>query len=210
MDVEQYHSYGTEGYVKFSLDWRKAPTDIPTRLYNELEKWRAVLYSRGAVGAYPDGIGFGNISHRVGPTRFYITGSATGKHATLSEDHYALVTSYSLPGNSLTCTGMTKASSESLSHAAIYEAAPETRAVAHIHHHDLWVRRKNRLPTTASDIEYGTPEMAAALKECASSVIVRSQRVIVMGGHEDGVIAFGESLEAAVGRIIMLLDQIRD
>lgn len=231
-----------EGYVKFRLEWKQEPVDIPSEVFQRLETWRDRLYAAGAIGAYSNGIGFGNISARTardtqsnGCVRFFITGSATGNYEHLSPTHYALVTSYSLEGNTLVCRGGTKASSESLSHAAIYEAVPSAAAVIHVHHRRLWETHRGALPTTPESIEYGTPEMALALKALAADIAgggveSKSRRgeersadlsadspaeprasirrrsslsdptatgIIVMGGHEEGVIAFGKTLDDA-------------
>ena len=107
--------------------------------------------------------------------------------------------------NTLSCRGLARASSESLSHAAIYEAAPDARAVIHIHSARIWGEHRGGLPTTPPAVEYGTPEMALALKKLAASLQSGGDRVIIMGGHEDGVISFGRTLEEAGGAIVRLL-----
>jgi L-ribulose-5-phosphate 4-epimerase len=208
-----------EGYLKFELQWNQAAIHIPPALLRELERWRDQLYATGLIGAYPDGIGFGNVSCRVpgsgeSPAQFYITGSATGNFEHLQEENYALVTGYSLSQNTLSCTGRTKASSESLSHAAIYEAVPDAQAVIHIHHHEMWEAYCDRFPTTPRDTPYGTPEMAFALRGLAGSYEDRSpahaERVIIMGGHEDGVVCFGETLAEAGEPLLRLLRNVSD
>ena len=226
---------GDEGYLKFSLNWDESEIHIPEHIFKQLQEWRDRLYAAGVVGAYDDGIGYGNISHRVPEetastsTRpdsddaketlaaeaqeerlpvihFFITGSATGNFAQLRPEHYARVTGYSLEKNSLSCRGLTKASSESLSHAAIYEALPWVGAVAHVHSSELWHTHRDRLPTTNPAAAYGTPEMALALKNLAGNVATKNERVIIMGGHEDGVISFGKSLDEAGAAIFSLFE----
>ncbi len=208
-----------EGYLKFELQWNQAAIHVPPSLLRELERWRGQLYAAGLVGAYPDGVGFGNVSCRVpgssgSPAQFYITGSATGNFAHLQEQHYALVTDYSLAQNTLSCTGLTKASSESLSHAAIYEAVPDAQAVVHIHHRRIWEAYCDRLPTTPRDATYGTPEMALALRGLAGRYQDRApadaERVIIMGGHQDGVVCFGETLADAGEPLLRLVTSVSD
>ncbi|HXV28683.1 MAG TPA: S-methyl-5-thioribose-1-phosphate isomerase, partial [bacterium] len=54
-----------EGVVKFHCQWiKKGPSE--TRELNVLNAWRNRLYDYGLIGVYEDGIGFGNISIRVG------------------------------------------------------------------------------------------------------------------------------------------------
>ncbi|HEX5668085.1 MAG TPA: class II aldolase/adducin family protein, partial [Chitinophagaceae bacterium] len=99
----------------------------------ELNLWRDRMYEKRLIGVYPDGIGFGNISQRWKGNTFLISGTATGGFTTLNESHYSLVTHYDLGTNSVTCEGRVKASSESLTHAAIYECSATTHAVIHVH-----------------------------------------------------------------------------
>ena len=60
----------------------------------------------------------------------------------------------------MTCRGASQASSESLTHAAIYEMDDGIHAVVHVHDPELWQHLKNTFPTTDPDAAYGTPEMA--------------------------------------------------
>lgn len=193
-----------EGYVKFQCNWKKKEIDIPEEIFNSLEQHRSYLYQLGLIGMYPDGIGFGNISVKSSHNTFYITGSATGQFTNLTKYHYAEVLSYSFSENALQCSGMTKASAESLSHAAIYEAAPEAKAVVHIHCLSLWEQLLNSYPTTSSEFEYGTPEMAEAVQTLAKELRHNDKKIIVMGGHQEGILAFGRNLEEATNQIIKI------
>jgi ribulose-5-phosphate 4-epimerase/fuculose-1-phosphate aldolase len=194
-----------DGYIKFNCDWQKAEPVSIDRLV-EINKWRDKLYSLGLVGAYDTepnkGIGFGNISIRSKGNTFIITGSATGNFDNLSQDHYVLVTDYSFEKNSLTCKGPIKASSESLSHAVIYECSPKTNAVIHIHNIGLWKKLINKVPTTHKDVAYGTPAMANEIRRLFSESNVSREKILVMAGHEEGIITFGKTLDEA-GKILL-------
>jgi ribulose-5-phosphate 4-epimerase/fuculose-1-phosphate aldolase len=96
---------------------------------------------------------------------------------------------------------MTMASSESLTHAAIYSCSKETNAVIHVHHKEKWNSLLNHTATTASDTPYGTPEMAYAIQDLIRGNKV-GNHIIVMGGHDEGLIFFGNTLEEAT-RIIL-------
>jgi len=133
----------TEGYIKFQCDWAKEEILIPDLILQSLDKERTRLYELNLIGMYPDGIGFGNISVKTKENTFIITGSATGQFAQLERYHYALVSAYSFAGNSISCKGQTKASAESLTHAAVYEALPEVGAVVHVHCLWLWEKLLN-------------------------------------------------------------------
>ena len=190
-----------EGYVKFNCTWIKADP-LPYNTLRELDAWRNRLYKLGLIGMYDNGIGFGNISIRSSGRTFIISGSATGGLPELDENYYVLVNDYNFLQNSLTCTGPIKASSESLTHAAIYESSPETKAVIHVHHAAMWERLIHNIPTTGENVEYGTPEMADEIKRLFIETKVMQEKILVMGGHYEGIISFGESLDEA-GKILL-------
>jgi L-ribulose-5-phosphate 4-epimerase len=194
----------TEGYIKFTPNWIKEPITIGAELFSEINRVRSVLMAKGFLGVLPNGIGFGNISVRRGASDlFFITGSATGGIPVLVMEHMALVESSDIERNSLTSRGLTAASSESMSHAIIYQTVAEANAVIHIHHAGLWKDNFNQLPTTDPKVEYGTPEMAFSLK----NLIVEKQMkagILLMGGHEDGLIAFAADLAGAAELLLTL------
>ena len=197
-----------EGYIKFNCDWKQQEIQMNEEVFQELEKQRSRLYELGLIGMYPDGIGFGNISVRVdNENKFIITGSATGQFHRLAASQYSLVTDFNFERNSVSCTGLTKASAESLTHAAVYVALPEVGAVVHIHSLLLWQKLVNKYPTTSETIEYGTPEMAIAVKELAKVANSHFEKIIIMGGHREGILAFADSLEEATSAIINIYNQ---
>ncbi len=189
-----------EGYIKFHCHWIKAAPMSAAQL-KDVIACRNSLYHKKLIGVYPNGVGFGNVSIRSG-NDFIITGSATGQYPTLNEQHFAVVTDYNLRQNALTCKGTIEASSESLSHAVIYESSPDTNAVIHIHHMPTWKNLMDKVPTTASDVTYGTPEMAEEIKRLFRETNVAQEKILVMGGHQEGIITFGKTLEEA-SRILL-------
>jgi L-ribulose-5-phosphate 4-epimerase len=192
-----------EGYIKFVVNWTKIEPGIPMEELEKLNTWREVLCNLGMIGADEQGIGFGNISIRkLGTKHFYITGSATGSLKNLNKQHYCLVTGYNLDENTLACTGPIKASSESMSHAAVYSEFPGAGAVIHIHHNAFWTSLLNRVPTTQKGVEYGTPEMAREIIRLLREPGTLEGRIIVMGGHKDGIVVFGKDLDDA-GRYVL-------
>ena len=142
-----------EGYIKFRLEWEEnSLTDLPD--LSELNTIRTKLYDLGLIGVLPDGIGFGNISIRISENKFIISGTQTGHLRELSEKHYALVDDFSIDDNWVKCTGETKASSESMTHAAIYTANTNIQSVVHVHNKPLWEESRNIEFTTNEKIEY--------------------------------------------------------
>ncbi len=140
-----------EGYIKFDLEWIEA--DSPTAIgVAELRKWRRPLYAAGLIGHYAElNVGYGNISVRSRQKgHFIISGTQTGHIEDPDEQHYALVTDYDIDANRVTCRGPIRASSESMTHAALYELDPNINAVVHVHSAALWQRLLHKLPTTAA------------------------------------------------------------
>jgi L-ribulose-5-phosphate 4-epimerase len=190
-----------EGYVKFKCNWIKSAS-IPKITVDYLNKWRDILYAKGWIGVCSDGVGFGNISIRLDEKTFLISGTATGAIKKLNENHYSMVTKYDLAKNHITCEGPVKASSESLTHALIYECSNKVNAVVHIHNIQAWKRWMHLLPTTDISIPYGTPELANEVKRLFGENRLNSENIIVMGGHPEGIISFGETLDEA-GQILL-------
>ena len=191
-----------EGYIKYDCQWI---TGEPVLFegFAEINNWRQRLHQLGLIGMNPNKIGFGNISLRaLGTNQFYITGSATGGIKHLTEAHYTRVIDFDIKKNSLTCKGPIKASSESLSHAAVYSAASEINAVVHVHHLKSWQLLINQLPTTCNTVAYGTPEMHWEIIRLFKETDLRTKQVLVMGGHPEGIVAFGRNMEEA-GRALM-------
>lgn len=196
-----------EGVIKYTSHWTRgpAPDAARTRL---LETWRRPLFDAGLIGWDAEhGVGYGNISVRAdGLGRFVISGSQTGALATTRPEHYALVTDYDIRSNRVTCIGPVQASSESLTHAAIYELDPAIGGIVHVHDHRLWSAWRYRLPTTAADVAYGTPDMAREIARLFRDGGLSAAGIAVMAGHEDGLISFGESLAEAATRMLELAE----
>jgi L-ribulose-5-phosphate 4-epimerase len=81
-------------------------------------------------------------------------------------------------------------SSESLTHAAIYEADSSTSAVIHCHDSGLCATLLHCAPTTSKSVAY---EIMRLFK----GTDLRSRKILVMAGHEGGIATFGKNLEDA-------------
>lgn len=200
-----YTARSGEGTIKFECHLITDKIVIPSELFTPLNYWREELWLKCLIGAYPDGIGYGNISVRVPQSdQFYISGTSTGGLPELSQIHYSLVERCDPAQNMLWCRGLIKASAESMSHAAIYSAGAEVGAVVHIHDRQLWEKYLNVLPTTDNKAEYGTPEMYYEIMRIMKEPQTLDKKVFVMGGHEEGIIAFGKTVEQATLIILAL------
>jgi L-ribulose-5-phosphate 4-epimerase len=128
-----------EGVIKYRCQWTPGPP-IAVDSLREVMAWRDRLHQSQLIGLYPNGIGYGNISLRLSPGTFAVSGTQTGYLVTTTPDHYTRVDSWDIDHNTLHCIGPLQASSESLTHAALYDASAEIQAVIHVHHRDLWQR----------------------------------------------------------------------
>jgi L-ribulose-5-phosphate 4-epimerase len=190
-----------KGYVQFHCELQTAPPPAGAPAL-ELCRWRDRLWRAGLVGVGADGLGFGNLSCRCGTGRsFLITGTGTGGVAKLLPAQLAEVVSWDIAGNHVTCTGTVVASSETLSHAAVYDTAA-VGAVIHVHHAVMWQRLRDRAPTTDPAAEAGTPAMACAIQRLITDRSLDSD-IIVMGGHPGGLLAFGPSLDQVARHLLL-------
>jgi L-ribulose-5-phosphate 4-epimerase len=190
-----------EGYVKFNCEIIEG--QVKKEDVEELNDWRKKLFELNLIGCYENGIGFGNISIRKG-NDFIITGTSTGNKKELDENDYVIVKECDFEKNYVKCEGKIKASSETLTHAAIYKASKKVNAVIHIHNTRLWKELMNKKPTTRN-VEYGTIEMTKEIFRLFENM---NDNVIVMKGHEEGIIVFGKTLEEAGQKIIQIYEKV--
>jgi L-ribulose-5-phosphate 4-epimerase len=184
-------------YVKFSCECVAAEITSFDGLA-ELNAHRRKLLDLRLIGVDPHGIGFGNLSVRDGATdNFYVTGSSTGGIQELTLSDCAKVVACDFETNRVRYEGSALPSSESLTHAAIYEADATAGAVIHCHDFKLWAAVLNQAPTTPKAADYGTPEMANEIIQLFKRTDVQSRKIIVMAGHEAGILTFGKDLEQA-------------
>ena len=207
-----------EGVIKFRAEHRDAP--LSRARYGELGckliAWREIMAKTQLVGQDPSrygGAGFGNVSARVGAPSFargkrgfLITGTQTGGKAGISLSDFCVVDAYDYRTNRVQSVGAVLPSSEAMTHGAIYDLTPHIRVVLHAHSPVIWRRaRALRLPTSDPDVAYGTPEMAGEVQRLYRETPLSELRVMAMGGHEDGVIAFGHTCEEAGHALISQL-----
>ncbi len=183
-----------DGYIKFIVEHWETVAVCTDDAISNLIKFRTEIFDRGWIGVLPDGVGFGNLSMRMGGS-FIITGNATGQHRVLNSSYFAKVLSYDAEQNICISEGPRKPSSESGTHAVIFEVLPDINVILHIHNTTVWKKIIKTGFSTTKDVEYGTPEMAEAVKKLIQQPEVQKAGVFAMKGHEDGVVFFGERIE---------------
>lgn len=187
-----------EGYIKFQCHWKRSNHRDDIESQNSLKElilFRQKFYELGLIGAYPDGIGFGNISQILSNGEMLISGSATGNFSDASSEHFALVEKCLIESNEVFCSGPVIASSESMTHHMIYRLSPKIKVVVHVHHEALWEKYKFQIPTTGEQVPYGTPEMANEISRLFHEENLGQIKCLAMAGHEEGLIAFGSHFE---------------
>jgi ribulose-5-phosphate 4-epimerase/fuculose-1-phosphate aldolase len=207
----------TEGVIHFRASHAQTPLESVRfgDLAAEISAWRMILAGLGLIGQDPvryDGAGYGNVSGRVGPfpgargrRPFLVSATQTSGLQCLTLDQYVLVESYDINANQVCSRGVALPSSESMTHGAIYDLAPHIRFVLHVHSPLIWPRaRALRLPTTHPSIGYGTPEMALEVRRLGRESSLLDTGVFSMGGHEDGVVAFGRSADEAGAALLRI------
>lgn len=183
-----------EGVIKYSQVWKR--NVLPSlKEADALLAIRDALFRRHWIGTDADGVGFGNVSVRLPDNAFLITASQTGHIPHLSTVQLSMVTAVDINENTLWCTGLMPASSEAMSHAAIYAVKPDVHCVIHVHDAELWNSLIHVAPTTDAGIPYGTPDMAYALQELILDM--EDNELIVMGGHPNGIISAGSNTDDA-------------
>jgi ribulose-5-phosphate 4-epimerase/fuculose-1-phosphate aldolase len=200
-----------EGYIKFDSHWQKTEA-LDNAEIEILNRWRRPLYDAGLIGHYEEqGIGFGNLSVRTSAEgQFIISASQTGHISDLGAEHYALVEAFDIEQNLVTSRGAHEASSESLTHAAIYGLDPRIGAVVHVHSEALWAALKDSVPTTDAKVAFGTPEMANEFCRLWRETEFPETGIAVMAGHESGLVSIGRDLQEAAERILAIDAKFRN
>ncbi len=197
-----------EGVTKFIEDFQEGPP-VDTNSIKELNTWRKILFIKGLIGC-KDRIGYGNVSQRTNGKSFIITGSQTGHLEDLTEMHYTTVKECYPERNKIASEGPIGASSESMTHGAVYDLDDSIRFVFHIHSPEIWkYAEKLKIPITKKNIKYGTPEMAREVERLFKETDVKDWYIFSMGGHEDGIFSFGKSADKAGSTILYNLERAR-
>ena len=198
----------SEGVIRFhyELEERREPA-LPSRTLDELRAWREIMRRLGLLGQCLDryqGLGFGNISVRC-PQRsveFVITATQTSGVDVLEDQHLTRVRDTDLTEFRVTAAGPLPPSSESLTHAMIYQLIDDVDAIVHVHSPEIWHRADAiGLPTTPGQVSYGSPAMAQATRKLLEEHRERPLSFATLG-HGNGVFACATSVAAAAASLV--------
>ncbi len=203
-----------DGVIKYDRSNFSSSGPLEFSEYQELEYWRKKLYQINLIGEYSENnIGFGNLSAQKNYSHFFtttkpqfvITGTQTGKYADLDALQYTRVLDYDIEELSIKVLGPIEASSEALTHAAVYNTNSRIRYVFHIHSEKIWnALIENKSDFTSKEIAYGTAEMAKATAECIRN---KTSGFFCMHGHADGVVIYGEEIEEVANMTLELYEK---
>ena len=199
-----------DGVVKYSLEFEQTQEVAIDSCY-EIEEIRQRLYALGLIGAYDNGIGYGNISLRHKNSKeFLITATQTGELENLKPKDYSLVTDVNFDTFKTYAKGSSKPSSESITHAAIYELDKNINAVIHVHNEKLWdfMLKHVSVYLSTNDTPYGTPEMVQDINKMYKGINPLANNAFVMKGHFEGVVTFGKDLKEAEQRLYIILKEL--
>ena len=197
-----------EGVIQFQYQLTKTQPAFPAQLIEQANQGRNKMLALGWMGQDPEryqGLGFGNLSLRFShpeyPSAFMITASQTGQLANLNACYWTWVVTADPAANQVRAQGLHPPSSEAMSHAAIYQANPAVKAVIHIHSPELWASAQQQgVACTARHLPYGTPAMAKAIAQ----EVTNEQGLLVMLGHQDGILSWGPQLTTAANQLYAL------
>jgi hypothetical protein len=198
-----------EGVIKYQLDYVPSPLPADADL-DGLARWFLRCRERELIGRDParyGGYAYGNISVRT-QRGFVISGTQTGGSPELGRNQLAWVVDFDVAANRLRAGGPAAPSSEAMSHGQVYRALAHAGAVIHVHSPMLWRRAADLgLASTPPTAAYGTAAMAAAVETLLLADLNRDAGVFAMGGHEDGIVAYGRDLDTAGQLLIETLDR---
>jgi len=197
-----------EGVIKYRLEFTPAPP-LPAAKLTELIAWQRIARQLGLLGRDParyGGLAYGNLSLRLADDGFVISATQSADVPDPGPEHYAQVSDWDCAGNRIVAQGPARPSSESLTHAALYDADPAIGCIIHGHAPTIWQRRDALgLASTAADVAYGTPAMATEVARLYRESGLAGHGTLAMGGHQDGVLAFGRDPDEAGWEMVLLL-----
>lgn len=201
-----------DGIIKFNISNWERTKSFSKELWSDLSFNRKKLFNIGLIGFDNKlKLGFGNISKRLDNNSFIITGSQTGNIQYLEGRHFSVIQDIDLKLNSVKCKGHIKPSSESITHGVCYLYNNKINSVIHIHSSFLWniLIKNKKILSTPESAGYGSTELSFSLKNIVENMKINEPEIIVMRGHEDGIIIIGGSLKNVTEKTISLYNSYK-
>jgi hypothetical protein len=200
-----------EGIVKFNFS-HKQKESITKKEIEPLNNIRKQLREWSLLGVYPADhpknpkTGYGNISKRVSNNkrRFIITGTQTSDKKKLTVEDYCRIISYSIKKGTVDSEGLSMPSSETLTHAAVYDAQSDINFVCHVHNKIIWKNYKElELKTIPKEATFGSLKLAKEIRKFYQEH--DGTEVVIMLGHEEGILLGSKKKEDILDELQVLL-----
>ncbi len=199
-----------EGTIQFAYQLDPPGDPVEPEILAQLAAWRSIFRQLEILGHHPDrydGFGYGNLSMKDSDESFIITASQTSGESELTQENLVRITGCNLDRFWVDASGHQPPSSETLTHAMIYQADSRVQWVFHVHSPELWNAALD-LPETPPDVPYGSPQMAEAVNELLSRNVSRPL-VFATRGHEDGIFVLGSNARDCGGLLVTYLAKAR-
>ena len=208
-----------EGTINFAYDLKTANlaeaawSDEVLGGIAQLSAWRSILYTLELIGQNTGrygGFAYGNLSMRIEDSeRFIVTASQTSGATKLYVNHLVLIEETNIARFWVEATGLEPPSSETITHAMIYQGEPRARFVFHVHSNEIWKHREAlRLPQTPAEVAYGSEAMAEAVVQLLEQHQIRPL-IFATAGHEDGIFALGYHAQECGSLLVSTLARAR-
>lgn len=198
-----------EGIIQFHHVLQPPTSGLATAPIERFNRLLSDARARDLVGRDPgryDGLAFGNLSYRPEQSGqgFWMTATQTADRPGLTPAELVWISDWSLAENRVVAAGFQSPSSETLAHAATHEQTSGPCWVLHGHAPQLWhASARLGLPTTPAAAANGTVALASAIR----NLITGSCGLLVMGGHQDGMLAYAPDQETLLAIVDRALDQ---
>lgn len=182
-----------ESYIKFNCEHLAKDILFPDDIDDLIELGKT-LKALGHIGKIDETMGYGNISYCSSDGNIYISASTTGTFATYEKKHFCRILDFDIESNYVKSEGFLPASSETMSHIAVYQSLNDIRFVVHIHSKQLWEKYLNIEITSNKGVKYGTKEMYYEIVRLLNSN--PDSNMLVMGGHRDGLMFWHKNIDS--------------
>ena len=193
---------------EYSLRYTRTK-EIAVKECNKIEKIRMRLYSLGLIGAYCDGIGFGNISVRYKKkSSFVITSKETGEFPKLNPNYYSFVKKVDLEKFTVYAIGPSKPCDEAINHACIYDLDSQINAVIHVHNEKLWDYMLKNDYLSTNDTLWDSNKIVEDIKKMYKDIDPFLNNAFVLKGDFEGVVTFGKTLKDAEKALLEIIQKL--